>query len=74
MDRRDGVFVTGRYSGSEDFGLGLGTLPGMTGLGNVYVARLDRIDGEAGGARRPRPLRRRHGLRAHHAGDGGPGG
>lgn len=46
LDARGGVFVTGRYDSNEDFGLGLGRLPGTTlGIGNVYVARLHRNNG-----------------------------
>lgn len=44
-DSREGVLVTGRYVGGEDFGLGVGPLAGEPSWWNVYVARLDRDDG-----------------------------
>jgi hypothetical protein len=50
MDPRDGVVVTGRYEGGDDFGKGpvSGTTdhPYSVLNGNVYVARFERIHGE----------------------------
>jgi hypothetical protein len=45
MDPGSGVVVAGRYTGGEDFGLGLGTLEGYPGATNVYVLRLQRPTG-----------------------------
>ncbi|WP_375768689.1 hypothetical protein NR798_44600 [Archangium gephyra] len=46
MDQGSGVVVAGRYTGGEDFGLGLGTLEGYPGATNVYVLRLQRSTGK----------------------------
>ncbi|AKJ08257.1 hypothetical protein ATI61_12646 [Archangium gephyra] len=46
MDQGSGVVVAGRYTGGEDFGLGLGTMEGYPGATNVYVLRLQRPSGE----------------------------
>lgn len=46
MDPGAGVVVAGRYTGGEDFGLGLGTLEGYPGATNVYVLRLQRPTGK----------------------------
>ncbi|HSP81166.1 MAG TPA: hypothetical protein VLQ93_21780, partial [Myxococcaceae bacterium] len=40
-----GVVLAGRYSGGEDFGLGLGPLPGYPGSTNLYVLRLHPAEG-----------------------------
>ena len=45
MDQGAGVVVAGRYTGGEDFGLGLGKLEGYPGATNVYVLRLQRPTG-----------------------------
>jgi len=45
MDQGLGVVVAGRYTGGEDFGLGLGTLEGYPGATNVYTLRLQRPTG-----------------------------
>lgn len=45
IDSENGVFVTGRYFGGMDFGLGLGPLPDTTAEVNAYVARFDRMTG-----------------------------
>jgi hypothetical protein len=45
MDQGSGVVVAGRYTGGEDFGLGLGKLEGYPGATNVYVLRLQRPTG-----------------------------
>ncbi|HYO68663.1 MAG TPA: hypothetical protein VEU33_21540 [Archangium sp.] len=46
MDQGSGVVVAGRYTGGEDFGLGLGTMEGYPGATNVYVLRLQRSSGK----------------------------
>ncbi|MFY0572190.1 hypothetical protein ACN28E_51315 [Archangium lansingense] len=46
MDQGSGVVVAGRYTGGEDFGLGLGALEGYPGATNVYVLRLQRPTGK----------------------------
>ncbi|HEX5749921.1 MAG TPA: hypothetical protein VFZ09_27065 [Archangium sp.] len=46
MDQGSGVVVAGRYTGGEDFGLGLGTLEGYPGATNVYALRLHRPTGQ----------------------------
>jgi hypothetical protein len=40
-----GVLLAGRYSGQEDFGLGLGRLPGFPGSTNLYLLRLHATGG-----------------------------
>ncbi|WNG61823.1 hypothetical protein F0U59_49270 [Archangium gephyra] len=45
MDQGSDVVVAGRYTGGEDFGLGLGTMEGYPGATNVYVLRLQRPTG-----------------------------
>jgi hypothetical protein len=45
MDQGSGVVVAGRYTGGEDFGLGLGTMEGYPGATNVYALRLQRATG-----------------------------
>jgi hypothetical protein len=46
MDQGTGLVVAGRYTGGEDFGLGLGTLDGYPGATNLYVLRLQRSTGK----------------------------
>lgn len=46
MDQGSGVVVAGRYTGGENFGLGLGVLQGYPGATNVYVLRLQRPTGK----------------------------
>ncbi|WP_257451429.1 hypothetical protein [Archangium lipolyticum] len=46
VDQGQGVVVAGRYTGCEDFGLGLGGLEGYPGATNLYVLRLQRPTGK----------------------------
>ncbi|PTL83330.1 hypothetical protein [Vitiosangium sp. GDMCC 1.1324] len=49
MGPDSGVVVAGRYTGGEDFGLGLGPLEGYPGATNLYVLRLHRLTGKLQG-------------------------
>ncbi|QRN98203.1 hypothetical protein JRI60_03795 [Archangium violaceum] len=46
MDQDAGMVVAGRYTGGEDFGLGLGALAGYPGATNLYMLRLQRPTGK----------------------------
>jgi hypothetical protein len=46
MDQGSGVVMAGRYTGGEDFGLGVGRLEGYPGATNLYLLRLHRSTGE----------------------------
>jgi hypothetical protein len=45
-DEGTSVVVAGRYTGGEDFGLGLGVLEGYPGATNLYLLRLQRPTGK----------------------------